>query len=62
MNLKGKKIVITPFKCILFLVYMVEISNFYIGYTEMFQLFKYISICVIGIYLAKRYNLSLIHI
>lgn len=59
MNLKGKKIVITPFKCILFLVYMVEISNFYIGYTEMFQLFKYISICVIGIYLAKRYNIFL---
>lgn len=49
-----KKYTVSITKIILFLIYIMEFSNFYIGFFPQFQYIKYISICIVAIYLFKN--------
>ncbi len=49
-----KKISISTTKIILLLIYLMEFSNFYIGFFPQFQYIKYISICIVAVYLFQR--------
>lgn len=48
------KVSVSITKIILFLVYLMEFSNFYIGFFPQFQYIKYISICIVAIFLLQR--------
>lgn len=51
------KVSISTTKIILLLIYLMEFSNFYIGFFPQFQYIKYISICIVGIYLFQRVSI-----
>ena len=49
-----RKFTVSITKIILFLVFLMEFSNFYIGFFPQFQYVKYASVCLVAIYLFQR--------